>query len=154
MELLIVMVIVSILAAIAIPSYAAYVRRGNRALAKSLISEILQKEEGFAIDHKQYTGTLSDLGYGTGAVFLHSDGNVSNVGTGALYTISLADGASTSCPPPIVAVDSTSVLVSVVAAPPAGSSQAADVCVTLCVNSNGVKGISAAATRFDECWGR
>jgi len=53
-ELMIVVVIAGILAAIAIPSYQKYVIKGNRAAAQSFMLSVAQKEEQYLLDGRQY----------------------------------------------------------------------------------------------------
>ena len=61
-ELLIVITIVSILAAIAIPSYTAYVMRGNRAAARACASEMTQFMERYYTTNLTYVGAAPVLG--------------------------------------------------------------------------------------------
>ena len=62
-ELMIVVAIVGILAAIALPSYSEYVRRGNRASARAALLEAQQFMERFYAANSRYTtdaaGTIS-----------------------------------------------------------------------------------------------
>ncbi len=61
-ELMIVVVIISILAAIAIPSYTAYVVRTNRAAAKACMLEYAQSMERYYTTNMTYDGADPDLG--------------------------------------------------------------------------------------------
>jgi type IV pilus assembly protein PilE len=61
-ELMIVVSIVGILAAIALPSYRSYVLRANRTEAKTALLEIQVAQEKYFIQYNKYTLTLSDLG--------------------------------------------------------------------------------------------
>jgi len=61
-ELLVVVAIVGILAAIAYPSYANYVKRSNRARAQALMLNITSREEQFLLDAKAYTAGLDSTG--------------------------------------------------------------------------------------------
>lgn len=63
MELMIVVAIVGILAAIAFPSYKAYVDRAKRTEAKTLLMEVAARQERFYFDNNQYTTTADALGY-------------------------------------------------------------------------------------------
>jgi type IV pilus assembly protein PilE len=67
-ELLIAMVIASILAAIAIPSYSSYIRKSRRTEAKSALLNLASLEERFFSTNNTYSSTPSDLGYPTTAV--------------------------------------------------------------------------------------
>jgi type IV pilus assembly protein PilE len=64
MELIVAMVIVGILAAIAIPSYSAYVLKSHRTEAKSALLDAASLEERFFSTNNTYSQTPSDLGYG------------------------------------------------------------------------------------------
>ena len=60
-ELLVVIAIVGILAAIAIPQFAAYRRRGYDADVKSNIGNAVISQEAYYTDHLTYTSVLGDL---------------------------------------------------------------------------------------------
>jgi type IV pilus assembly protein PilE len=60
-ELMIVVAIIAILAAIAIPSYRRYVVRANRTEASKMLSDLAAREERFYYSNNVYTGTLGDL---------------------------------------------------------------------------------------------
>lgn len=61
-ELLITVAIVTILAAIAIPSYQQHVIKSNRANAAAFMSQIASQEEKFALDARSYTDTIGSGG--------------------------------------------------------------------------------------------
>ena len=63
LELLVVVMIVGILAAIAYPSYRNFVDRAKRNEAKALLLEIAQNQERFYLQNSRY-GTMVELGYG------------------------------------------------------------------------------------------
>ncbi|MFA5919895.1 MAG: type IV pilin protein [Methylococcaceae bacterium] len=63
-ELMVVVAIVSILAAIAMPSYQDSVRKGRRGDAKGELMRLAQAEEKFRVTHTSY-GTLTNLGGAT-----------------------------------------------------------------------------------------
>jgi type IV pilus assembly protein PilE len=69
MELMIVLTVIGILTAIAVPSYREQVNKGNRAEARALMYEVLQKEERYYSDRGIFTTDLTQLGY---PVFLTS----------------------------------------------------------------------------------
>lgn len=62
-ELMIVVAIVGILAAIAIPNYTEYVRKSRRSDAKSSILEVTQRLERYYTEHARYTTSFIDIGY-------------------------------------------------------------------------------------------
>jgi type IV pilus assembly protein PilE len=53
-ELMIAVVVVGILAAVALPNYQEYVRRGNRSAAQSFMLSVAQKQEQYLMDARQY----------------------------------------------------------------------------------------------------
>lgn len=60
-ELLIVLVIVAILAAVAWPSFRDAVQKSRRADAMSALTEIMQAQERWRANNPKYSGTLSEL---------------------------------------------------------------------------------------------
>lgn len=67
-ELLIVLAIIGILAAIAMPSYDAYLRRGSRAAAQAFMMQISGKQAQYLLDARNYavgSSALTDLGLTT-----------------------------------------------------------------------------------------
>lgn len=62
-ELMIVVVIVAVLAAIAIPSYRDYVVRGNRRAAQAAMMDIATREQQYFVANRTYAANPSDVGY-------------------------------------------------------------------------------------------
>lgn len=62
-ELMIVVAIIGILAAIAYPAYQDQVRKGKRAEGQAALLDMMAKQERFFTDNNSYTTTLTDLGY-------------------------------------------------------------------------------------------
>src|SRR5512140_1023847 len=60
-ELVVVMVVLGILAAIAIPNYSEYVMRGYRASAQAYISDLASRQTQFFIDRRTYADTVAAL---------------------------------------------------------------------------------------------
>lgn len=61
-ELMIVLVIIAILAAIAMPSYRESVKRGNRRAAQSVMMEMVNRQHQYFIANRAYA-TEAELGY-------------------------------------------------------------------------------------------
>ena len=62
-ELMIVIVIVAILLAVALPSYQNSVQKGRRADAKSTLLDVANRQEGYMLDRGTYSLELTDLGF-------------------------------------------------------------------------------------------
>jgi type IV pilus assembly protein PilE len=134
-ELMITVAIIAILAAIALPSYQDYVRKGRRADAQSFMQEVVARQQHFLLDRRAYaTGTDSSGGItpatSTGGLGMAIPTNVSG-----FYTVTMATDNTTA--PPSFTVTAT----------PAGS-QAYEKCGTLTLDHRGVKGASGSGT----CW--
>lgn len=96
-ELMIVVVVVAILAALAFPQYRDYVLRSNRAVAKSVLTQIADRQEQFYVANKSYAANLSTLGYEANTLFIDRAGNRSAAeGGNAIYRVRLtnADAAT------------------------------------------------------------
>ena len=62
MELMLVIVIISVLAAIAYPNYSEFTARAKRTEAKAILLEIASNQERFYLNANRF-GTLTELGY-------------------------------------------------------------------------------------------
>jgi len=66
-ELMIVVAIVAILMAIAVPSYRQHVVRSNRAAAETFMLEVANRQERFLLDNRRYAASLAALGMSAGS---------------------------------------------------------------------------------------
>jgi type IV pilus assembly protein PilE len=124
-ELMIAVAVVGILAAIAYPSYTAYVVRANRSAAASFLFQLANKEAQYMLDARTYTGTSTDL--------LSTPPEVAK-----FYDISITTAAT----PPGFTVQ----------AAPKGTQATRDAaCGTLTLDQNGTKGITGTGSVTD-CW--
>ncbi len=94
-ELLVVIAIIGILAAIAIPQFAAYRRRAYDSDAKSAVKNMATAQEAYFVDSDTYTSTYGDLltrGFKQGGNL-----TVGTVGTATTFTASatVTKGCST-----------------------------------------------------------
>ncbi len=128
-ELMIVVVIAGILAAIAIPSYRSHVVKSNRAAAEAFIMSVANKQEQYMLDARSYTGTL-----GAGGLGMTAPSDVSKN-----YTVSISGVAAA---PPTYTV---------VAAPTGAQATDDTKCGSVTINQAGTKGITGTGT-VAECW--
>lgn len=132
-ELMITVVIVSILAAIAIPSYRDHVRQSNRADAKAVLLENAQFMERNLTEANRYDQTSA--GATTALLYTQSP----KTGT-ANYAMGFVSGSLAATTYTLQAV-------------PSGS-MTGDACGTLTLTHTGVKGVSGASLTATDCWNR
>ena len=120
-EILIVMVVIGILAAIAVPSYNSQLRRGTRSATQALMMDIANKEQFYLQSQRTYLDCASPCTNLTALGIAALPSEVSN-----FYTLSIAkDDVAT---PPTFTIT---------AIPKAGTRQATD--GTLTLNNTGTK---------------
>ena len=122
-EIMIVVAIIGILAAIAIPSYSEHIRKTRRADAKETLLKLAALEERWFFTRNSYTTTISDLTNSTAS-------------TEGYYTISL---------------ESITGGFILKAKPVVGGVQARDKCSEFSVTHTGLK--QSAGGTVAECWG-
>ncbi len=131
-ELVIVVVIVGILMAIAMPGYQESMRKGRRADAKAGLMDAANRQERFMLDRSSYTTDMTELGFG-------ADPMISEEGH---YSIDV-EAPDTDCP-----IATCYVLK---ATPVAGGAQADDArCSSFSLSSGGAK--TATGNGAGECW--
>lgn len=74
MELMIVVVILSIMTAIAYPSYRQYVAKAKRNEAKAALLQIATRQESFYLQNNTYTTNMTQLGFGAATNVVTSTG--------------------------------------------------------------------------------
>lgn len=133
MELVTVVAIVGILAAVAWPSYTDQVRKSRRSDGKAALQEVATRLEQFYLDNKLYTATMTQLGYDVAT-------NVES--PEKWYTVAISD-ATVACPFVSCYV--------ITATPVSTKDQAKDTkCANLTFTSRQVKGASGPLGR--DCW--
>lgn len=133
-ELVIVVAIVGILAAVAYPSYVEQVRKGKRADAQSALMDAVNRQEQYFLDNKTYTTDMKALGYSADPVPT-PDGD---------YSI---DAVAGTC-------GDIAACYTLTAARVAGGAMMSDnLCKDLTITSTGVKSATgSSANKVDDCW--
>lgn len=131
-ELLIVVVVIAILAAIAFPAYRDYVLRSNRAVAKSVLTQVADRQEQFFVANKRYSDDLVELGFEGDPLYIDRRGNRQGGDAGALYEINV-NGDNTT----FTVVAETQ------------NSQTKDKCTSFTINSVGQR---TATGTVSDCW--
>ena len=132
-ELMIVVSIITILAAIAVPSYNSSVRKSRRTEAKTAITDFAAREERLYATQNAYSTDPVALGYGGSWP----------VSTGSYYQIDLPVSSAPSATQPAT--------FSVTVQPAPGSPQVSDTaCATFTLTNTGLQG--ATGTNPSSCW--
>ena len=132
-ELMIVVAIVGMLAAVALPSYRTYVDRARRADARAQLLQAAQFMQRFYAANDQF---LNDRG--GGAIADKMPANLKK---------SPADGPQVYA----LAINATTSAYTLTMAPLTGSPLAGDVCGSFTLTSTGARGVTGTKPR-DECW--
>jgi len=123
-EVMVTLAIISILAAIALPSYTEYVKKGRRSDAKAGLLNVQMAQEKYRANHISY-GTLAQIGVPATS----PDGN---------YTLAVADQSASRY---------------TATATPTGV-QTGDKCGNFQINQDGTKSVVSASSGYDaaKCW--
>jgi type IV pilus assembly protein PilE len=147
-ELIVAMVILSILAAIAIPSYSQYVLKSHRTEAKAALMDAASLEERYFSTSNLYTNSALQLGYGVAGPPPSIP-----VGTG-YYVISIID-VNPPVAPTAAVPGGTPANFLITAVPAPGSMQVNDTaCASFTITSAGVQTAlnSGGADNTANCW--
>lgn len=130
-ELMVVVAIIAIIAAFAVPSYLNYGIRARRSDGQNMLLRVADAQERYYATHNSY-GSLNQLGYTTAASKLSEKG---------YYQLGMEPSS-----------DSTSaVAYTATATPVSGSPQVKDTCGALTIDNAGVRG-QAGSTTNGTCW--
>jgi type IV pilus assembly protein PilE len=136
-EIMMVIAIIGILAAIALPGYEQYVTRSKRGLAKSAIVQVMDRQAQFFVDNKRFATDLTDLGYGEDGFGINRSGKeVASTSADRVYVVQLASGAST-------------MAFTMEAVPQLSQATKDAKCGTLQITHTGVKSVTGTGT---DCW--
>lgn len=94
-ELMIIIAVIAIIAAVALPSYNSSVLKSKRAMGKAELLEVLALQEQYFINNKAYATTLTGLGYAANPYYIDGQGEQTTTGN-AIYQIVLASPTTTS----------------------------------------------------------
>ena len=136
-EALIVVTVLAIIAAVALPSYGNYVIRANRAAGKAAVMRIAGQQESLFSDRKAYAASIADLSPGwVTPMYLRRDGNFQNANDeAAIYAVTITPTAAGY----------------LIQAAPVNSQVRDTDCGTLRYDSTGIK---TASTGRADCWSR
>ena len=134
-ELLLVIAIAGILAAIALPSYRDSVHKSGRTGAKGALLDVAMRQEQFFLNNRSYSSSLSALGLPDPYFVNKSADSVADAASGGVYKISLDNATGT-------AYDAVATAV---------ADQADDVCGNFTLKSSGDKLVSGSAGAA-RCW--
>ncbi len=137
-EVMIVLVIVGVLMAIALPSYTSYVARANRADARGQMLQVSQFMQRFYAANDRFDQDRADP----------PNENDDGERVPANLLRSPADGTQLYG----LTVRATAVAFTVTAVPLTGTKMAGDPCGSLTLTSTGVRGVDGATLSRDECW--
>jgi type IV pilus assembly protein PilE len=124
-ELMIVVVIIAILAAVAVPSYRNYIMRGHRTDATRALQDTAAREESYFFSNNAYTNKLTDLGLNSSVA-------------GEYFSVAIASASST---------DYT------ITATARGTQTQDKDCASFSLTRAGVQGSTGSATPA-KCWGK
>lgn len=139
-EMMIVVAIITILAAIAVPNYARFVERGRRAEARELLMRVAAAEERFYTNFNRYTSDITGAApAGLGMPNLRTDH----------YTVAVVLGATNQQ----YTIAATAPTIFPVGHPNAGkpNPQSKDKCGVLSINNAGVKNQTGVSSN-GKCW--
>lgn len=143
-ELMIVVVIVTILLSIAVPSYMSSIRESRRTDARTALLDLAGREESYNASMNAYTATSTNLGYPAFPATIGSGYYQITVSCTAAY----GAGVGAGCGPNAIPGPSYYLT----ATPVAGTSQASDTqCATFSVDSQGNQ-FSTGTAPTTTCW--
>ncbi len=136
LELMIVVAIISMIAAFAYPSYMQYVVSTKRTAATSTLVQIADRQQQFFMDNKSYAADLTNLGFASNPLYVSDNGRSVAAGDGdAVYLFTLANVAATTY--------------TAIAAPLGGQLSRDTECGTMTLNQSGARDALGGG---DDCW--
>jgi type IV pilus assembly protein PilE len=135
-EMMIVVAVIAILAAIVYPSYINYVVRSNQQAARSMLYAVADRQEQFFLDNKTYAADLSTLGYDDKVIYLGRDGQLAGEDEENLtYALIISESTATTW--------------TVLATPEGVQAERDTLCANLSLTSSGEREASGGG---EKCW--
>ena len=131
-ELMIVVAVIAVLAAIAFPSYQNQIRKSQRTDAKMSLLDLAGRQERYFTTNNVYTNVPANLGYS---------------GT---FPVSVPSATTFNYGVSVTAVGTAGNTYTATAVP--NGNQANDTCGTFSINEQGVQSNSGGTTASDQCW--
>ncbi len=130
LELVIAMAVLTLLVTMAYPSYLEHMYKVRRADALGPLLDVVSRQEQYMLDHKQYAGNMTQLGFAANP-YITPEG---------FYSVAV-----------VTAGCGTSLCYRFTATPVSGKAQANDAkCTSLSINSTGSKNATGSAST--KCW--
>jgi type IV pilus assembly protein PilE len=135
-ELMIVIMIVGLIAALGYPSYGTYVTKSRRQAARNTLYQIADRQEQFFLDNKIYAANLTTMGFAANTIGIDASGQITtSTDADRTYVVDLTNATATtytvrSVPQLIQANNDTS-------------------CMTLTLTHTGVRDQTGSSTN---CW--
>jgi type IV pilus assembly protein PilE len=134
MEIMVVLIVLGVLTAIALPAYQDSMRKSRRTDAKKALMEVASRQEQYMLDRSTYTNDMEELGYATDPMVTED----------RHYSVDRIDDDA------ICDVDSPTCYL-LRATPRAESPQSEDTkCTSFTLSSTGAQ--TATGTDQDNCW--
>lgn len=132
MELMITVGIIGVLIGIAYPSYTEYMYKSRRSEARTVLMQLVAKQEQFFQDNRRYSNNFTEIGNVTARSVTAANVITEN----GYYTITINRP--------------TLYTYTLTAAPTAGTSQSNDQCKTLTIDQDGTKDFTPLTAK--NCW--
>jgi type IV pilus assembly protein PilE len=142
-ELLMVITIIGLLAAIAIPSYSNYMVRAKRQGAAQMLLTVASRQEQFFMDNKTYADGLDDLGYSAATFGTDDNGEAVAYNHSSARYVFLVEAVTTTAGGTVTAYRAK--------ATPAGAQEDNDTdCAVLQIDNTGKQ--AATGPKGAACW--
>ena len=135
-ELMIVVALIAVIAAFALPSYSRSVLKSKRQIGKGELMEVISRQEQFFVNNKAYATDLTTLGYGANPYYINEHGDEA-VAASSIYQVSLVSPTATAF----------SVRVT-----PQNSQSSDSECAAMQLSSSGQKTIVGGTGTAAGCW--